>query len=127
MEIGPCADGPTRDETVARCRRTARRVPAAAIEHLGGAFVIVECELLAAQYQWLARLLATFRDAARVDRINTLDRARKHGISQVGDATEGVALLAVVPIKYAHMRQKWIQLVLVGLVRRRLCIKVLEG
>ena len=125
MEIGPCADGPTRDETVARCRRAARRVPAAAIEHLGGAFVVVEGYIVAAQHEW--RSLATFRDARRVGRTNTLGRARKHGISQVGDATEGAALLAVVPIKYAGMRHLWIQLVLVGLVRRRLCTKVLEG
>ena len=86
---------------MARRGRAARGVPAAAIEHLGGAFVIVEGDLVAAQYKRLARSLATFRDAGRVDRTNTLDRARKHGISQVGDATEGVALLAVVPIKYA--------------------------
>ena len=136
MEIGPCADGPTRDETVARCRRAARRVPAAAIEHLGGAFVIVEGHIVAAQYQWRTRSLATFRDTGRVGRTNTLDRARIHGISQVSDAIEGVALLAVVPIKNADMRQVWIQLVLVGLARRRrfvglarrrLFIEVLDG
>ena len=136
MEIGPCADGPTRDETVARCRRAARRVPAAAIEHLGGAFVVVEGYIVAAQHEWLARSLATFRDARRVGRTNTLGRARKHGISQVGDATEGAALLAVMPIKYADVRHEWIQLVLgslarrpllIGLARRRLFIEVLDG
>ena len=47
---------------MARRGRVARRVPAAAIEHLGGAFVIVEGHIVAAQHQWCAGLLVTFRD-----------------------------------------------------------------
>ena len=115
MERGPCADGPTWDETVALGRRAARRVPAAAIQNLGGAFVIVEGHLVAAQHYGLARSLATFRDTRRVGRITIVSRARKHSISQLAHAVEGVALRAVVPIKDANMTQVRIRFVLVGL------------